>query len=119
MGVLNANYTSSPIVSTDALMMSMLIDVWEARDVACAAVPGAYLNADMDRFTLIKYEGDSVDIMCKINPAWEKLVTIEIGKKILYLRLLKALYGCVRSALLWYELFHVEEEREERHHDSR
>jgi len=59
----------------------------------------------MDRFTLIKYEGDSVDIMCKINPAWEKLVTIENGKKVLYLRLLKALYGCVRSALLWYELF--------------
>ena len=97
--------TPSPTVSTGALMMSMLTDVWEARDVACADVPGAYLNANMDRFTLIKYEGDSVDIMCKINPAWEKLVTIENGKKVLYLRLLKALYGCMRSALLWYEIF--------------
>jgi hypothetical protein len=27
------------------------------------------------------------------------------GKKVLYLQLLKALYGCVKSALLWYELF--------------
>jgi hypothetical protein len=32
-------------------------------------------------------------------------VTHERGKKVLYLRLLKALYGCVMSALLWYELF--------------
>ena len=30
---------------------------------------------------------------------------IENGKKVLYLRLLKALYGCLRSALLWYELY--------------
>jgi len=27
------------------------------------------------------------------------------GEKVLYLRLLKALYGCMKSALLWYELF--------------
>ena len=26
-------------------------------------------------------------------------------KKVLYLQLLKALYGCLRSALLWYELY--------------
>ncbi len=30
---------------------------------------------------------------------------IENGKKVLYLQLLKALYGCVQSALLWYNLF--------------
>ena len=30
---------------------------------------------------------------------------MENGKPVLYLRLLKALYGCVQSALLWYDLF--------------
>jgi hypothetical protein len=29
---------------------------------------------------------------------------IKNGKKVLYLELLKALYGCVQSALLWYNL---------------
>jgi hypothetical protein len=29
----------------------------------------------------------------------------ENGKKVLYLELLKALYGCVQLTLLWYELF--------------
>jgi hypothetical protein len=32
-------------------------------------------------------------------------VKLENGKKVLYLQLLKALYGCIKSALLWYELF--------------
>jgi hypothetical protein len=38
--------TSSPTVSTDALMMSLLIDAWERRDVVTADVAGAYLHAD-------------------------------------------------------------------------
>ena len=29
----------------------------------------------------------------------------EQGKKVLYLRVLKALYGCIESALLWYEMY--------------
>jgi hypothetical protein len=97
--------TSSPTVSTDALMMSILIDAWERRDVATADVAGAYLHADQVDFTLLKMEGASVDIMCDVSEVYKKFVCIENGKKVLYLKLLKALYGCVKSALLWYELF--------------
>jgi hypothetical protein len=43
--------------------------------------------------------------MCTVNEKYQSFVAIESGKKVLYLQLLKALYGCVRSALLWYELF--------------
>jgi hypothetical protein len=43
--------------------------------------------------------------MCSVCDKYQKFVTLEHGKKVLYLRLLKALYGCVVSALLWYELF--------------
>jgi hypothetical protein len=56
--------TASPTVSTDALMLSLLIDAHERRDVAVANVTGAYLHADMEDFTLLKMEGESVDIMC-------------------------------------------------------
>jgi hypothetical protein len=97
--------TSSPTVSTDALMMSIMIDAHEKRDVATADVAGAYLHAELDDFTLLKLEGDSVDIMCDVWEEYKKFVIFENGKKTLYLRLLKALYGCVKSALLWYELF--------------
>jgi hypothetical protein len=97
--------TASPTVSTDALMLSLIIDMYERRDVATADVVGAYLNADMDDFTLLKLQGDIVDVMCEVNAKYAEFVAIENNKKVLYLRLLKALYGCVRSALLWYELF--------------
>ncbi len=97
--------TTSPTVSTDALMLSTMIDAYEERDVATADVAGAYLHADQDDFTLIKLEGASVDIMCDVCEEYKEFVTYENGKKVLYLRLLKALYGCAKSALLWHELF--------------
>ncbi len=97
--------TASPTVSTDALMLSLMIDAFEHRDVATADVVGAYLNAEMLDFVLLRLVGDTVDIMCRVNPRYSSFVVMEGGKKVLYLRLLKALYGCVKSALLWYELF--------------
>ena len=68
--------TSSLTVSTDALMLSIIINTYEERDVATANVVGVYLNADMPDFTVMKLTGDSVDIMCKANPKYEKFVTI-------------------------------------------
>jgi hypothetical protein len=97
--------SASPTVSTDALMISLMIDAKERRDVATTDVVGAYLLADMDEYVLLKLTGESVDIMCTVNAKYVAFVVIENGKKVLYLQLKKALYGCVRSALLWYELF--------------
>ena len=81
------------------------MDAHEGRDVAIADVVGAYLKANMTDFTILKFTGESVDIMCKMNPAYEEYVAVENGKRVLYVQLLKALYGCVCSALLWYEMF--------------
>jgi hypothetical protein len=97
--------TTSPTVSTDTLIISLMIDAKERRDVATADLEGAYLHADMEDFVLLKLAGEAVNIMCQVNPKYEKFVVIENGKKVLYLQLLKALYGCVQSALLWYNLF--------------
>ena len=98
---------TSPTVSTESLMVSLVIDAFEKRDVAIFDVPGAYLNAYMpdDKFVLLKLEGEFVDIMCEVNPEYTNDVRHEQGKKVLYLRVLKALYGCIESALLWYEMY--------------
>ena len=65
----------------------------------------AYLHADMDDFVVIKLQGPIVDILCEMKPEYLKFVVLENGKKTLYMQLMKALYGCIKSALLWYELF--------------
>jgi hypothetical protein len=49
--------------------------------------------------------GESVNIMCNMSEDYKQYIYIENRKKVLYLKLLKALYGCVQSALLWYDLF--------------
>lgn len=97
--------TTSPTVSTDALMMTLMIAAMEKRDVATADVEGAYLHANMTDVVIMKLTGEAVDIMCAVNPGYEVFVTIENRKKVLYVQLMKALYGCVKSALLWYDLF--------------
>ena len=97
--------TSSPTASSDAILLTLVIDALERRDVATADVAGAYLNADMEDYVLMRLVGDDVGLMCDVNPTYKSYVTNERNKPVLYLRLAKALYGCVKSAMLWYRLF--------------
>ena len=102
--------TSSPTVALESLLLTFCIDAFENRDVAIFDVPGAYLNADLpeDKFIIIKFENKFVDIMCTVNPELKKEVIHDGKNKVLYLKIVKALYGCVESALLWYQLFSSE-----------
>jgi hypothetical protein len=59
----------------------------------------------MEDFTLMKLSGEAVGIMVQVNKLYAPFVTTEKGKPTLYLQLKKALYGCVKSVLLWYDLF--------------
>ena len=98
---------SSPTVSLESIVGTLLIDANEGRDVAIFDVPGAYLQAEMPREKklLMKFRNEFVDIMCEVNPEYEQYVIKENGKKVLYVKILRAIYGCIESALLWYELY--------------
>ena len=86
-------------------MLTMVVAAHEGRDVATADVRGAYLHAEMDEFVVVKLQGQIVDVLCERKPEYKKFVVEENGKGTMYMQLLKALYGCIKSALLWYELF--------------
>ena len=45
---------SSPTVKLESLMITLLIDATEKRDVAMADIVGAYLLANMDDYVLVK-----------------------------------------------------------------
>ncbi len=83
--------TASPTVATDALLLSIIIDAYESRDVATADVAGAYLKAYMDDFVLMKFTRESVDILCKLNPGHAKFMVVDNGVRVLYVRLIKAM----------------------------
>jgi hypothetical protein len=84
----------------------MIIDAQEGRAVHTFDVPEAYLHADLpkEKRVLLKLTGEFVDIMCKVKKDYSTYVRFQNGKKVLYLRVLKAIYGMIESALLWYEL---------------
>lgn len=98
--------TASPMLSTAALILTILINAYERHGLATADVAGAYLKAIMKDYVIIKFVGKSVDILLAIKPTYNKFVSMEKGVKVLYAWLKKALYRCVQSALLWYTLFH-------------
>ena len=89
------------------MFTSLIIDAHEGIDVAIFDVPGAYLNANIpeDKFILLNIEGEFVDIMCEVNSKHKKNIRVYNGVKLIYLRILKALYGCIESALLSYYLY--------------
>ena len=90
------------MVRLESLLLSLMLDIKENRDVATVDVLGAFLLADINEHILIKITGDAVKIMCDANKECRKYVTHEKGKPVLYMKLLKSLYGCMQSALLWY-----------------
>ena len=101
---------ASPTASLESLIVTLLIDAYEGRYVGTYDVPGAYLQASLspkpgNERVLMRLVGNFVDIMCKVNPEHLKNVTIENGKKVLYMEVLQAIYGCIESALRWYELY--------------
>jgi hypothetical protein len=92
-------------VSLEAVLITSTIDAFEGRDVAIADVPGAFLTADMDEEVLMCLRGKIAELMVKTAPyIYQKYVYIgPDNKPVLYVTLLKALCGCLQSALLFYQ----------------
>ena len=77
------------------------------RAVNSSYVEGSYLHTSLpdDKVVHMKFEGEFVVIMCKVNPEYKKFVTYENCKNVLSVLILKAIYGMIESALLWYDFF--------------
>ena len=93
---------SSPTVSIESIMLTSVIDALEGRHVATADIPGAFMQADMDEVVHMRLVGTMVDLLLRIAPEYAKYVVMERGQKVLYMLLLKALYGTMRAALLFW-----------------
>ena len=54
---------------------------------------------------LLLTEVEFMDIRCDIDLEYKQHVRFKYGRKILCLHILKAIYGMIKYALLWYELY--------------
>jgi hypothetical protein len=94
--------TAFPTVAMDSMLMCLSIAAKEGRQLATADIGGAYLNAKMEDEDEVYMELDTLlaEIVRTFLPSVETFID-DHGK--LTVKLDKALYGCVQSALLWYQ----------------
>ena len=91
-------------MSLEAVLITFVIDAYKGREVAIVDVHGAFLTEDHYEVINMTPGGKLAKPMVKTAPeVYRKYVVIEKGKMVLYVKLLKALYGCLRSALLFYK----------------
>ena len=96
------NETSSPTVSTVAVLVTMAIAAHEGRQVMTIEVETAYLNAKMieDKPVYMQIGPLVTAILAQLDEKFEKY---QDSKEAIIVKLNKALYGCVESAVLWYK----------------
>jgi hypothetical protein len=95
---------ASPTVASEAVFLTAVVDALEDRHVAVLDVPGAFMQADMDELVHVRFTGKMVELLLEIDRSmYEPCVTIENGEKVMYVKLLKALYGTLRAARLFWE----------------
>jgi hypothetical protein len=103
---------ASPTVSLESLFLTAIVDAKEGRDVMSCDIPNAFIQADMPEIengadmVVMKIKGILLQILMEISPeTYGPYVVMEDGKLVIYLRVLKALYGMLVAALLWYRKF--------------
>ena len=89
----------------DRLIITSVIDTHKGCLVAVMGILGAYLHALNNDFMLMCYRSKLVEMAVKVDPKlYSKYVmTSARGDPIIYVKLNKALYGLLKSALLWYK----------------
>jgi len=104
--------SASPTVSLEGVLLTAAIEAHELRHIACFDIPGAFLHAkceDGNVFMLLK--GKLAELMTLVEP---KLYRQHVrydnakGEAMLYVKMSKALYGMLKSALWFYKKLKVD-----------
>jgi hypothetical protein len=94
---------ASPTVATNSIMITATIDAHKQRDVATIDIHGAFLNAYNDKETFMLLKGRLAELMVQVNPnLYQKYIIYDKNNQtLLYVKLFKAIYGLLKSALLF------------------
>ena len=93
-------------------MLTLTIDAHENRDVMSADVPNAFIQTEMPEIkqgeerVMMKITGVLVDMLIQLDPQlYGPHVVYEKERKVLYVQVLRAIYGMLTASLLWYLKF--------------
>ena len=101
---------ASPTAYLESVFLTAVIDAKEERDVATIDVPNAFvqtrLKDDKDK-AIMRLRGRLAELMVEVAPDvyGQYAFKDSKGTTILYVRLLNALYGIMKAAILYYKRF--------------
>ena len=96
--------STAPTVSTEAVFLMAVIDAMEGRNVVVLDVPGAFMQAEIDELVHVRFAGAMVTLLLEIDhEMYKDYVVVEKGERVMYMELLKALYGTLRAARLFWQ----------------
>ena len=101
---------SSPTSHTESVFCTIGIEAEEERDVAITDISNAFVQTDLALngkpvFVLMAIRGVLADMLVKIAPEvyGPYLTKDKKGNSLLYVKLLKALYGLMEASLMFYQ----------------
>ena len=105
--------SSSPTVICESILITAGIEAKQKKDVMTCDIPNAFVQTDIPdeklkkgKRIIMKIRGALVDILVEMNPEkYSQYVTIENRRQVVYVMMLKALYGMLESSLLYYKKF--------------
>jgi len=102
--------SSSPTAAFESVMLMAVIEAHKHRDVMCADLPNAFIQAEIPKAQkgeeqiIMKITGVLVDMLVQLAPeVYGQAIVFEKHRKVLYVQVLRAIYGMLQSALLWYK----------------
>ena len=98
--------TSSPIIATESVLLTAVIDTFEKeRDMAVLDIPSTYLHTGMKDLVYMNLTGKWTELLVTTVPGvYRPCVTYGPKREaVLYVKLHKALYGYLKSTLLFHE----------------
>jgi hypothetical protein len=98
---------ASTMAARDSILISSTINAHEGRNIATINIPGAFLNAYNDKDTIMLLKGCLAKLMVQVEPHLycKYIIHSEKNQPLLYIKLTKAIYGLLKSALLFYRKF--------------
>jgi hypothetical protein len=104
--------TTSPTASLESIFLTAMVDAKEGRDIMTADIPNAFIQTMMPKEgngierVIMKITGALVDLLVDRAPeVYKDYVVFENGKKVLYVQVLRGLYGMLIAALMWFQKF--------------
>ncbi len=92
-------------MTNESIFITAVIAANKKRQARCYDITSAFINMDLDKDVLMVLKDELAEMMMQIVPqVYQKYVKVnKKGTKVLYVKLQKALYGLMRTSLLFYK----------------